>query len=98
MDSLDFKTDMAFTYGVPSPMGPGITRIVAQNPGPFTFKGTNTYLVGSTSLAVIDPGPDNAAHRQAILKVAGSHRPQGMPIRQLFRRLRFQTGYRVEGR
>jgi glyoxylase-like metal-dependent hydrolase (beta-lactamase superfamily II) len=72
LDTLDFKTDMAFTYGEPSPMGPGIARLVAENPGPFTFKGTNTYLVGSTSLAIIDPGPDNATHRQAILTAAGS--------------------------
>jgi glyoxylase-like metal-dependent hydrolase (beta-lactamase superfamily II) len=72
LDSLDFKTDMAFAYGEPSPMGPGIVRLVAQNPGPFTFKGTNTYLVGSTSLAVIDPGPDDAAHREAILNTTGS--------------------------
>jgi len=71
LDSLRFNTDMAFTYGVPSPMGPGIVRIVANNPSPFTFKGTNTYLVGSTSLAVIDPGPDDAAHREAILTAAG---------------------------
>ncbi|PPC99104.1 MAG: MBL fold metallo-hydrolase [Hyphomicrobium sp.] len=63
---------MDFSYGVPSPMAPGIVRLVAQNPGPFTFKGTNTYLVGSTSLAVIDPGPDDARHRDAILKAAGS--------------------------
>jgi glyoxylase-like metal-dependent hydrolase (beta-lactamase superfamily II) len=47
-------------------------RIVAKNPGPFTFKGTNTYLVGSTALAVIDPGPDDAAHREAILRAAGT--------------------------
>jgi glyoxylase-like metal-dependent hydrolase (beta-lactamase superfamily II) len=72
LDSLKFKTDMTFAYGEPSPMGPGIMRIVAKNPGPFTFKGTNTYLVGSTSLAVIDPGPDDADHRAAILKAAGS--------------------------
>lgn len=63
---------MAFAYGEPSPIGPGIVRLVARNPGPFTFKGTNTYLVGSTSLAVIDPGPDDAAHRAAILKAAGA--------------------------
>jgi glyoxylase-like metal-dependent hydrolase (beta-lactamase superfamily II) len=62
---------MAFAYGEPSPMGPGIVRIVAKNPGPFTFKGTNTYLVGSTALAVIDPGPADAEHRAAILKAAG---------------------------
>jgi glyoxylase-like metal-dependent hydrolase (beta-lactamase superfamily II) len=72
LDSLNFKTEMAFTYGEPSPMGPGIVRLVAKNPGAFTFKGTNTYLVGSTSLAVIDPGPDDTRHRQAILKAAGA--------------------------
>ena len=70
MDALSFKTDMAFLYGVPAPMGPGIVRLVAENPGPFTFKGTNTYLVGSTGLAIIDPGPDDFAHRDAILKAA----------------------------
>ena len=72
MDGLSFKTSMAFAYGTPTPMGPGIVRIVAENPSAFTFKGTNTYLVGSTSLAVIDPGPDLPAHREAILQAAGS--------------------------
>ncbi|WP_045835653.1 MBL fold metallo-hydrolase [Hyphomicrobium sp. 99] len=79
MDSLNFKTEMAFTYGVPSPMGPGVIRLVADNPSPFTFKGTNTYLVGSTSLAVIDAGPDSAEHRAAILKAAA-----GRPITHIF--------------
>ena len=72
MSDLTFKTDMNFEYGEPSPVGPGIVRVVARNPSALTFKGTNTYLVGSTSLAVIDPGPDDAAHRQAILRAAGS--------------------------
>ena len=53
-------------------MGPGIVRLVAPNPSPLTFKGTNTYLVGSTSLAVIDAGPDSEEHRAAILKAAGA--------------------------
>src|SRR5260221_3452394 len=66
---------MAFAYGEPSPMGPGIVRLVAPNPSPLTFQGTNTYLVGSTSLAVIDPGPDSEDHRSAILNAAG-----GRPI------------------
>ncbi|MFT3731461.1 MAG: MBL fold metallo-hydrolase [Hyphomicrobium sp.] len=72
MDSLKFKTDMAFTYGEPSPMGPGIVRLVAPNPSPLTHRGTNTYLVGSTSLAVIDAGPESDEHLSAILKAAGS--------------------------
>ncbi len=71
MDGLSFKTSMAFAYATPAPMGPGIVRIVAENPGPFTFKGTNTYLVGSTELAVIDPGPDLTTHREAIIRAAG---------------------------
>ncbi|NOT70177.1 MAG: MBL fold metallo-hydrolase [Hyphomicrobium sp.] len=72
MDHLKFKTGMTFDYGEPAPMGPGIVRVVAPNAGPFTFKGTNTYLAGSTSLAVIDPGPDDDGHLAAILKAAGS--------------------------
>jgi glyoxylase-like metal-dependent hydrolase (beta-lactamase superfamily II) len=66
---------MTFEYGVASPVSPGIVRIVAPNAGALTFKGTNTYLLGMTELAVIDPGPDDPAHRAAILKAA-----QGRPI------------------
>lgn len=75
VDNVSFKTSMQFAYGEPSPMGPGIVRLVANNPSPFTFKGTNTYLVGMTSLAVIDPGPDDPEHIDNILKFAA-----GRPI------------------
>lgn len=74
-DKLAFKTAMQFSYGVPAEMAAGVARIVANNPGPFTFKGTNTYLVGTRRLTVIDPGPDDEAHREAILAAA-----QGRPI------------------
>lgn len=66
---------MSFEYGVAGGIMPGVVRIVAENPGPFTFKGTNTYLVGSKSLAVIDPGPADERHCGAILAAA-----QGRPI------------------
>lgn len=70
-DGPKFKSSMVFTYGEPAEMCPGVSRIVANNPSPLTFKGTNTYLVfGAKSLAVIDPGPEDAAHRQAILAAA----------------------------
>lgn len=75
---LTFKTAMEFAYGEPAPVSPGIVRIVANNPSPLTFKGTNTYLVGMTELAVIDPGPRDDAHRAAILTAA-----RGRPIRQI---------------
>jgi glyoxylase-like metal-dependent hydrolase (beta-lactamase superfamily II) len=74
-ESLKFNTVMHFAYGVPDRMAPGVVRLVAPNGGPLTFKGTNTYLVGDDVLAVIDPGPDDAAHRDAILAAAA-----GRPI------------------
>ncbi|QFT60162.1 Hydroxyacylglutathione hydrolase [Sulfitobacter sp. THAF37] len=46
---------------------PGLRRIVAPNPSPMTYRGTNTYLLGTTGVAVIDPGPPDDAHLQAIL-------------------------------
>jgi glyoxylase-like metal-dependent hydrolase (beta-lactamase superfamily II) len=55
------------TPGVPSALSPLVRRIVAPNPGPFTGPGTNTYLVGIDEVAVIDPGPDDASHIDAIV-------------------------------
>ena len=74
-DEISFNRAMTFEYGKPSEMVPGVDRIVANNPGPFTFKGTNTYLIGSEALAVVDPGPDSIGHCTAILKAAA-----GRPI------------------
>ena len=53
--------------GVPEQLEPGLRRLVAPNPSPMTFRGTNTYLLGTRGLAVIDPGPDDDAHLAAIL-------------------------------
>jgi glyoxylase-like metal-dependent hydrolase (beta-lactamase superfamily II) len=64
---LPFAREFEFEYGVAGEVAPGVRRIVANNPSPFTFKGTNSYLVGRGEVALIDPGPDDQAHRQAIL-------------------------------
>ncbi len=52
-------------------LGAGVRRIVAPNAGLMTGPGTNTYLLGTQEVAVIDPGPDDAAHLQAILTASG---------------------------
>ncbi len=48
-------------------VAPGVRAIVADNPGPFTFKGTVTYIVGRDQVGIIDPGPDDPAHIAALL-------------------------------
>lgn len=53
--------------GVPETLEPRVVRVLAPNASPYTYTGTQTYLVGTTDLAVIDPGPEDAAHLQAIL-------------------------------
>ena len=71
-EELPFRKEIEFAYGVPSELAPGIRRIVANNPSPFTYKGTNTYLLGKgSSLALIDPGPTDDVHFDAIMKTAG---------------------------
>ena len=59
--------------GVPRKLDPYVTRLIAPNAGVLTGPGTNTYLVGERELAVIDPGPDDAAHIKAIV-AAGAGR------------------------
>jgi glyoxylase-like metal-dependent hydrolase (beta-lactamase superfamily II) len=53
-------------------VAPGVRRVTAPNPGPTTFHGTNSYIVGRGHVAIIDPGPDDSAHVAALLSaVAG---------------------------
>jgi glyoxylase-like metal-dependent hydrolase (beta-lactamase superfamily II) len=68
----DSGTGPAPAPGKVDELAPGIRRLTAPNPGMMTGPGTNTYLVGSGELAVIDPGPDDAGHREAILAAAGA--------------------------
>lgn len=84
-------------------IAPGVRRIVAGNAGLMTGPGTNTYLLGTRQVAVLDPGPDDARHLDAIMAAAGSAirwiivthtHPDHSP---LARRLALGTGARVIG-
>jgi glyoxylase-like metal-dependent hydrolase (beta-lactamase superfamily II) len=65
---IPFRRDLDIDYGTAAAVTPLIRRVVARNPGPFTFKGTGTYVVGHGRVAVIDPGPDLAEHVDALLR------------------------------
>jgi glyoxylase-like metal-dependent hydrolase (beta-lactamase superfamily II) len=60
--------------GVIQQLHPLVRRILASNPSPFTFTGTQTYVVGSGEVAVIDPGPDLPGHVDALLAALAGER------------------------
>lgn len=62
-----FERDHAPPVGKPEPLADGLVAVTAPNAGPMTFTGTRTYLLGGSEVAVIDPGPDDAGHREAIV-------------------------------
>ena len=57
--------------GVAEELEPGLRRLLCPNPSPMTYRGTNTYLLGTKGIAVIDPGPEIAEHLDAILAAIG---------------------------
>ncbi|MEP1768209.1 MAG: MBL fold metallo-hydrolase [Sulfitobacter sp.] len=59
--------------GIAENLEQGLRRIVAPNPSPMTYRGTNTYILGETELAVIDPGPMSEPHLAAILAAVAPH-------------------------
>ncbi|SDF03127.1 Glyoxylase, beta-lactamase superfamily II [Salipiger thiooxidans] len=63
----DPQPDFQPRPGVPEELGPGLRRVLAPNPSAMTFRGTNSYLVGTRGIAVIDPGPDDPSHLEALL-------------------------------
>jgi glyoxylase-like metal-dependent hydrolase (beta-lactamase superfamily II) len=65
---IPFVRDMSFEYGAVDRISPLVRRVVANNPGPFTYLGTGTYIVGSGEVAVIDPGPPIDEHLDALMK------------------------------
>src|SRR4051795_2459555 len=66
-DDIPFNRDFPLKPGVVDEVVPGVRRILCNNPSPFTFTGTLSYIVGKGRVAIIDPGPDDERHAQALL-------------------------------
>jgi len=63
---IPFVKEFDFEYGKSASISPLIDRIIADNPGPFTYTGTGVYIIGDKNVAVIDPGPNTPKHRDAL--------------------------------
>jgi glyoxylase-like metal-dependent hydrolase (beta-lactamase superfamily II) len=100
--ALKFDPRFEPAHGEAVPVAPNVLRITANNPSPFTFHGTNSYVIGRETLAVIDPGPDDTTHLPTLLKAIA-----GRPVSHIFvshthrdhsplaARLKAKTGARV---
>jgi len=64
--AIPFVREIDFEYGKVEQVSPLIRRVIANNPGPFTFVGTGVYIIGRGEVAVIDPGPHDEAHFEAL--------------------------------
>jgi glyoxylase-like metal-dependent hydrolase (beta-lactamase superfamily II) len=77
--TLAFDMNFEPSHGEAVSVAPGIVRVTCGNPSPFTFHGTNSYIVGRDTVAVIDPGPEDEAHLAALLAAIG-----GRPVSHIF--------------
>ena len=71
---IPFVRTLEVDYGRVDRVSPLIRRVVANNPGPFTYLGTGTYIVGQGEVAVIDPGPDLPEHLEALMAAVAGER------------------------
>ena len=67
MSELSFDQSFEAAHGRPVEVSPLVRRVTCKNPGPFTFKGTNSYIVGRGNVAIIDPGPEDDDHLATLL-------------------------------
>ena len=92
--AIPFRRNLEFSYGAADTLSPLIRRVIAENPSPFTFHGTGTYIIGRGEVAVIDAGPDLDSHVEALLRaldgetvthllVTHTHRDHSPAVRHL---------------
>ena len=77
--ALEFDTGFEPAHGSFVSVAPDILRVTAPNASAFTFHGTNSYIVGHDTLAVIDPGPDDERHLKTLLDAIA-----GRPVSHIF--------------
>ncbi len=104
MSELSFDKQFDAQPGVVATLSSRVRRVTCNNPGPFTFKGTNSYIIGTGKVAIIDPGPEDEDHLASLLDavrgetvthiiVTHTHRDHS----PLTRRLQQATGAKTYG-
>ncbi len=78
--SIPFVIEPEVDYGAVVEMAPGLRRVVANNPGKFTYRGTGTYIVGRGRVAIVDPGPDDADHIEAVLAAVDDEQVEALLV------------------
>jgi len=73
-----YNLDFAPKAGSPEILVPGVMRIVAPNAGPYTFRGTNSYIVGFDEVVIMDPGPDDNGHFASLMGAVGDRNCKGI--------------------
>src|SRR6476620_8070269 len=66
-DDIPFDKSFDLAPDTVEQVAPGVRRILANNPSPFTFKGTLSYIVGEGQVAIVDPGPLDESHKARLL-------------------------------
>jgi glyoxylase-like metal-dependent hydrolase (beta-lactamase superfamily II) len=66
-EDIRYNKTFDLVPGRATEVAPGVRALVANNPGPFTYKGTVSYIIGRGKVAILDPGPDDGAHIAALL-------------------------------
>ena len=77
--ALVFDSSFTPQYGKPVELSKGILRLTVNNASAFTFHGTNSYIIGTDTLAIIDPGPEDETHYDALLAAIA-----GRPVSHIF--------------
>lgn len=71
---IPFVKNFDFEYGACQSISPLIDRVIADNPGPFTYTGTGVYIIGDQNVAIIDPGPATPNHQAALKRALAGRR------------------------